>query len=97
MKVSRMNKIDMGNLKAFFDLETSEGFTLKGFKIVMGTNGLFVSFPSQKNKDGEYSDTVWATKEIKAELSNIALDYFNSNSSEDTHNQEVAADCALPF
>ena len=78
MKIYRMNKGSWGKVVAFFDLITSEGFTIKGFKIVEGTNGLFVSFPSQQNKDGDYNDTVWADKELKAELHSMALEVYES-------------------
>ena len=64
MKISRMNKGSYGKVRAFFDLDTKEGFTIKGFKIVEGINGLFVSMPSQKDKEGEYNDTIFASKEF---------------------------------
>ena len=51
MKVGRMKTGEWGKLRAFFDLEVG-GFTIKGFKIVEGSNGLFVSMPSQKNEEG---------------------------------------------
>jgi len=62
MKISRMTKGEWSKIRAFFDLETSDGFTIKGFKIVEGSSGLFVGFPNQKNKDGEYNDTIFASK-----------------------------------
>ena len=71
-----MNKGEWGKIKAFFDLETEEGFTVKGFKLVQGINGLFVGFPSQKGNDEEYYDTVWADKELREELSQMAIDYY---------------------
>ena len=77
MKITRMHKGSYGKVKAFFDVEV-DGFTIKGFKIVEGTNGLFVSFPSQQNKDGDYNDTVWADKELKAELHSMALEVYES-------------------
>ena len=76
MKISRMNKGEWGKVRAFFDLET-EGFTIKGFKVVQGSDGLFVGFPSQKDKDGEYNDTVYADKTLKQKLNQLALDYYN--------------------
>ncbi len=48
MKIERMNKGTWGKVRAFFDITTSDGFTIKGFKIIEGINGLFVSLPSQK-------------------------------------------------
>ena len=74
-----MNKGEWGKIKAFFDLETSEGFVVKGFKLVQGINGLFVGFPSQKGNDDEYYDTVWAEKDLREELSQIAIDYFGQD------------------
>tara|TARA_B100001250_G_C19592736_1_gene697079 strand:+ start:187 stop:540 length:354 start_codon:yes stop_codon:yes gene_type:complete len=71
-----MNKGEWGKIKAFFDLETEEGFTVKGFKLVQGINGLFVGFPSQKGTDDEYYDTVWADKELRESLSQLAIDYY---------------------
>ena len=77
-----MNKGSWGKVRAFFDLTTSEGFVIKGFKIIEGINGLFVSMPSQKSNDGEYYDSVFATKELRDELNQIGLDNYGSNYSE---------------
>ena len=76
MKVSRMKTGEWGKLRAFFDLEVS-GFTIKGFKIVEGSNGLFVSMPSQKNEEGEYNDTVWVDKDTRSKLNEVALEAYS--------------------
>ena len=68
-----MTKGSWGKIRAFFDLQTQEGFTIKGFKLVEGINGLFVGFPSQKGNDDEYRDTVWAERELKDELTQLAI------------------------
>ena len=73
-----MKKGDWGKIKAFFDLETSDGFTIKGFKLVDGNDGMFVGFPSQKNNDDEYYDTVWADKELKVKVEALAHKEYNS-------------------
>ena len=40
MKIIRMNKVDnFGKLKAFFDLLTGDGFTIKGFKLMESIDG----------------------------------------------------------
>ena len=82
MKIERMNKGSWGKLRAFFDLTTQEGFTIKGFKIIEGINGLFVSMPSQKSNDGEYYDAVFANKELRDELNKFALDAYGSQTNE---------------
>ena len=68
-----MTKGSWGKIRAFFDLQTQEGFTIKGFKLVEGINGLFVGFPSQKGSDDEYRDTIWAERDLKDELSQLAI------------------------
>ena len=68
-----MTKGSWGKIRAFFDLQTQEGFTIKGFKLVEGINGLFVGFPSQKGNDDEYRDTVWADRELKDGLAQLAI------------------------
>tara|TARA_Y100000593_G_C4122824_1_gene243557 strand:+ start:96 stop:422 length:327 start_codon:yes stop_codon:yes gene_type:complete len=76
MKVGRMKVGEWGKLRAFFDLEVG-GFTIKGFKIVEGSNGLFVSMPSQKNEEGEYNDIVWTDKDTRSKLNEVALEAYS--------------------
>ena len=83
MKISRMTKGEWSKIKAFFYLETQEGFTLKGFKLVEGINGLFVGYPSQKNKDDEYKDTIFADKTLKEKVNQLALEHYQNDSSND--------------
>tara|TARA_Y100000590_G_scaffold445822_1_gene578476 strand:- start:1440 stop:1835 length:396 start_codon:yes stop_codon:yes gene_type:complete len=78
MKIERMNKGSWGKVRAFFDLATEEGFTIKGFKIIEGINGLFVSMPSQKGSDGEYYDSIYANKELREDLNKMALESYGS-------------------
>jgi DNA-binding cell septation regulator SpoVG len=73
MKIGEMKKGSWNKVRAFFDIITEEGFTLKNFKLVEGINGLFVGFPSQKGNDEEYHDTVWADKELKVEVNKLAV------------------------
>ena len=77
MKIENMKKGDWGKIKAFFDIVTEEGFTMKGFKLVEGVNGLFAGFPSQQGKDGEYYDSVWADHELKDQVTSAAVKIYN--------------------
>ena len=88
MKIERMTKGSWGKIRAFFDLQTEEGFTIKGFKLVEGINGLFVGFPSQKGNDDEYRDTVWADRELKDSLSQIAIKKYGQEIMTNTENLE---------
>ena len=76
MKIERINKGSWGKVRAFFDVQTDEGFTIKGFKLIEGINGLFVSLPSQKGKDDEYFDTVYVAPEIREELNHVAIQTY---------------------
>ncbi len=77
MKITRMNPYE-GNSKtrAFFDIETQEGIVIKGFTLVEGPNGLFVSVPSDKGKDDKYYDKVILPNEIRKELNTMALQKY---------------------
>ena len=96
MKISRMNRGTWGKVRAFFDLDTSEGFTIKGFKIIEGINGLFVSMPSQKGSnaqgDDEWYDTIFAGADLRNELNDIAIDYYkNENDIPETFSKNTNA------
>jgi len=82
MKIIRLNKLQnttSGKTVAFFDIQTSEGIIIKGFRIVNGSKGLFISAPDQKGKDGKYYETVILPKEMKTDLEQLAIDEFNKS------------------
>ena len=95
MQISNMTKGEWGKVRAFFDLKTEDGFTLKGFKLVEGSSGLFVGFPSKKNKDGEYKDTIYADKILKQKINKLALDYYNQGESTNQSGSSQSDD--IPF
>ena len=76
-----MNKGSWGKVRAFFDIMTDEGFTIKGFKIIEGINGLFVGVPSQKGKEDEYFDTIFVAPELREELNHVALQAYGMEES----------------
>jgi DNA-binding cell septation regulator SpoVG len=78
MKISRMNPFS-GSSKtvAFFDVETEEGFNIKGFTLVEGDKGLFISAPREKGKDDKYYDRVYVPKELKDQLTEMAVSMYN--------------------
>ena len=78
MKINRMNPYDgESKTSAFFDLETDEGIIIKGFTLVESVNGLFVSAPSEKGKDGKYYDKVVLSNELKTDLNDLAISHYN--------------------
>lgn len=46
--------------KGFIDLELDGTLVIKGLTLVEGENGLFLSFPSTKGKDGKYYNFVYS-------------------------------------
>ena len=74
-----MNKGSWGKIRAFFDLQTEDGFIIKGFKLIEGINGLFVGFPSQKGSDDEYHDTIWAERELKDQVTQMAVKAYGQD------------------
>ena len=91
MKIKNMRQPNeegqWGKVKAYFDVENG-GFEIKGFRLVEGINGLFVSMPSRKGTDengnDKWFDTVWIeSKNQREELNTIALSEFNTTGSAD--------------
>jgi len=79
-----------GKVKAFFDVENS-GFEMKGFRIIEGINGLFVSMPSRKGTDDEgndkWFDTIWIeSRETREKLNTLAIEEYNNDSEGDSNN-----------
>ena len=101
MEITRIAKGDWGKVKAFFDVTTAEGFTIKGFKLVEGVNGVFVGCPSEKDQSGEYKDKVWMEKDLKNELRDMAKDAYENGINQQPYmreEQEVNQDNPdLPF
>ncbi|MBN2572746.1 MAG: septation protein SpoVG family protein [Ignavibacteriales bacterium] len=79
MKILRMNilKNSTGKTLAYFDTQTNDEIIIKGFRIVDGSNGLFVANPDQKGRDGKFYDTVILPREMKDELEKTAIDEYN--------------------
>ncbi|MDP2927593.1 MAG: SpoVG family protein [Candidatus Omnitrophota bacterium] len=80
ISVSRIFKLDTDSkLKAFADVSFS-GIVIKGFSVVNGEKGLFVSMPRHQGKDGKWRDTVTpSTKELKQQLSEVVLEAYQGS------------------
>ncbi len=78
MKIVRMNKLVSGTrTAAFLDVQTDDGITIKGFRLVNGSHGMFVSSPDQKSKDGKFYEMVTLPREMKLQLEKIAISEYN--------------------
>lgn len=81
VKIERMNKGEWGKIRAFFDISTN-GFTMKGFKLIQGENNLFVGLPSQKGNDGEYHNTIWCEETTGKKLEQLAITHYSDVNSD---------------
>ena len=77
IQVSRIHRIEgKSKLKAFADVSFA-GIVVKGFSVVSGSKGLFVSMPRHQGKDGKWYNTVYpTTKELKEQLSEAVLNVY---------------------
>ncbi len=81
-EVAGFHKLDgEGKTKAFCDIAISGSLLVRGFRVVDGKNGMFVSMPKRQGKDGQWYETVTPLSDgVKAELSEVVLQaYQNSN------------------
>ena len=74
MQVVRLHRLTGDSkTKAFADVSIGE-FVIKGLKIVDGKNGLFISMPREKSKDGKWYDTVFpVTQEARKSLTDLVF------------------------
>lgn len=82
MKVIRVNPLrsDSGSkTAAFLDVQTDDGIIIKGFRLVNGSNGLFLASPDEKGKDGKFYEKVILPAEMKKELEQMAIEEFNNS------------------
>lgn len=66
------------NIKAFIDLKVDDILVIKGLMLVEGKEGLFLSFPSKKGKDGKYYNSIYSLdKEWTMQLQNACIRKYN--------------------
>ena len=77
--VDRIYRFDNGGqLKAFADIVLGGQFQVKGFRVVDGKKGVFVSMPSEIGKDGNWYNTFKPmTKDAQDELSRVIMEAYN--------------------
>lgn len=78
IQVERIHRLESeGPLKGFADISIADTFLIKGLRIVQGKDGLFVSLPKQRSKDGTWYNTIHLlNKEMKEKLADIVLSAY---------------------
>lgn len=68
-----------GNIKAFADVKFSDAIIVKGFNVLMGRRGLFVSMPRKVAKDGRWFDMLTPVNdEIKKAIEQMILEAYEN-------------------
>jgi stage V sporulation protein G len=77
LEINAIRLVKIGKIHATVDIRTSEGFIIRGFKVIEGENGLFVGMPSERTRAGKYIDLVKiADPNLREILETIILDAF---------------------
>ena len=66
-----------GNLKAFADVRVGESLVIKGFCVMQGKSGIFVSMPRKASKDGRWFDIVEPDESLKRQLEDKVLESYD--------------------
>ena len=66
------------SMRAYADVTFNDVILIKGFRVLTSkTGGLFVGFPSQKGKDGQFRDTVeFKSEELKSDVRSAILEAY---------------------
>lgn len=84
IEVSRVTVFEKDSLRGFASIKVGGAFFITGIRIIEGKNGLFISFPAQKNKDGEYQDVAFpASKAVREETQKLVLKAYIEKAGED--------------
>ena len=77
LQVVRLYRLDgESKVKAFADVSIGN-FIVKGVKVLEGKNGLFISMPQEKSKDGKWYETFFpSTKEARKNLTDLVLEAY---------------------
>ena len=69
-----------GVVKAYASVSIDNEYVVKGLKIIEGENGLWVSMPSRKAKDGSFQDIFHPTsKEARNKIVNAVLSAYKNS------------------
>jgi stage V sporulation protein G len=84
MKTVEMEVVDIrkangeGKLKAFADVKIGQSLIAKGFTVVDGSSGLFVSMPRKAGRGGQWSDVlVPVNEQVKKGLQELVMEAYD--------------------
>ncbi|HTL69747.1 MAG TPA: SpoVG family protein [Candidatus Eisenbacteria bacterium] len=78
IEVVDIRKVNGENLKAFADLRLGGCAVIKGFSVMNGRNGLFVSMPRRQGKDGRWFEIFSPdNEEFKAVIQDKVMEAYD--------------------
>ena len=66
-----------GSLRAFADVRVCEGLIVKGFCVMQGKSGIFVSMPRKASKDGRWFDILEPSEMFKRQMEDKVLESYD--------------------
>ena len=67
-----------GPVKAFASVTIDGGFAVHGVRVIEGSKGAFIAFPSRKGKDGKWHDICHPiSQDVRQAFSDAVLDAYN--------------------
>lgn len=90
MKIeAKVYKREYNNLKGTANITIDDCFVVKGILIMEGKNGLFMSMPSKKDKNGDYKDICFPiTKEARQQIIDEIMKQYNNLDEESKNIQQ---------
>ncbi|MBD3237273.1 MAG: hypothetical protein GF330_11250 [Candidatus Eisenbacteria bacterium] len=75
----KVSVVEDPSLKAVATITFDDCFVVKGIKVVLGEQGLFVAMPSRKLPDGSYQDVAFpTTPPLREEIRSIVLQRYEA-------------------
>ena len=82
-----------GSCRASASVNLNGSFTIRGLKVMEGTNGLFVSMPSYRTGNGEYKDICFpCTKEARSQLNKAVLNAYQQSLAQNQSQGQATAE-----
>ena len=63
--------------KAMADLKFNGVLVVKGFSVVDGKNGIFVSMPKKPSKDGRWFEIITPSDSLKRDIEDLVLEAYD--------------------
>jgi stage V sporulation protein G len=75
----KVSLVEDPSLKAVATVTFDDCFVVKGIKLILGEQGLFVAMPSRKLPDGTYQDVAFpTTAEMRERLRSLVMEQYSS-------------------